>query len=567
MKSISGKNWEELKFDNRILEKTKINYNLNYIQAKLILSRNFTDEEIYSIHNDVNFINPFTKSKDFLLACDLLKNHIDKKDKILIIGDYDVDGCISTSLMVNFLNKNNSKVNYYIPDRFKDGYGANKKLLKNLLNLYNPKLIIFLDCGSASNEGIEYIKSQRISSIIIDHHNVNKPYPLSDIFINPKKICEYKKYDYLCTVFLTYLFIDLYIKKNHLKIIISEEEIYVLLGTVADVMPMRGINRILALRVLKNFDINKNFIFKYLFKTIKHKRKLTIDDLGYQIAPIINAAGRIENANLVVELFTNNSDKRRIQLMNKILNLNNKRKLLEKRFFKNLNFANLDRIKGILFIFKKSIPEGIIGIIASKIKSYYNRPCIVFTNSHDIVKGSARSTTDFNIGVYIQQALDKNIILSGGGHNLAAGITTNKHNLNLLTEFLNNHFKKKDYLNKNFFVSKILVSSINKDFFDEINLLGPFGNRNSNPIFLIEKIKIIKPKIINEKFISCFVEKNKKMIKAISFYHLNTKISYEILNSKSNFDIFVKIKQNQWNNKTTIELEIIDLIKDIKKLD
>ncbi len=272
MESISGQNWEELKINNRVLEKTKIDHSLSDIQAKLVISRNFTEEEIYTINHEVNFVNPFTKSRDFLLACDLLFNHIKKKNKILVIGDYDVDGCISTSLMVNFLTKNNLKVNYYIPDRFKDGYGASEKLLKKLLNTYEPKLIIFLDCGSTSNNAINFIKSKNISSLIIDHHNTNKPYPLSDVFINPKKDCEYRKYDYLCTVFLTYLFIDLYIKKNNLKILISKEEIFVLLATVADVMPMRGINRILALRVLKNFDINKNFIFSSLFKILNQKK-------------------------------------------------------------------------------------------------------------------------------------------------------------------------------------------------------------------------------------------------------------------------------------------------------
>ncbi len=239
--------------------------------------------------------------------------------------------------------------------------------------------------------------------------------------------------------------------------------------------------------------------------------------------------------------------------------------MLEKRFFKGFKFSNLYNEEGIIFIYQKNIPEGIIGIIASRIKYFFNKPCIVLTNSKNIIKGSARSTLDFNIGAYIQKAFEEKIILAGGGHNLAAGITLSKSNIDLFKRFINNLYKKKNCLNKNFFVSRILLDSINKNFFENINLIGPFGNMNSNPIFLIEQIKILKAKIINERFISCFIKKNKKMIKAISFNHLNTKISYEILNSKSNFDIFVKIKQNQWNNKTKIELEIIDLIKNINK--
>ena len=203
MKSISGKNWEELISNQRLIEKAKIDHNLNDIQAKLVVSRNFSDDEIYSINNRVNFKNPFLRTEDFLSGCSLLKRHIVKKNNLLVIGDYDVDGCISTSLMVEFLKDNNAKVNFYIPDRIKDGYGANRKLIINLIKHYRPKLIIFLDCGSNSYDALKYIKSKNISSLVIDHHNTNKPYPLAEVFINPKKDNNYKKFSYFCSAFLT----------------------------------------------------------------------------------------------------------------------------------------------------------------------------------------------------------------------------------------------------------------------------------------------------------------------------------------------------------------------------
>ena len=187
MKSISGKNWEELKSSDRLIQKAKIDHNFTDIQAKIIISRNFTHEEIFSINNNVNINNPFAKSSDFLSAIKLMKKYIINKSSILVIGDYDVDGCLSTSLMVNFLRKNNYKVNYFIPDRFKDGYGVSEKLIKKLTKLYKPQLIIFLDCGSSSYNALKFIKLNKIGSLIIDHHNTQKPYPISDVFINPKK--------------------------------------------------------------------------------------------------------------------------------------------------------------------------------------------------------------------------------------------------------------------------------------------------------------------------------------------------------------------------------------------
>ncbi len=565
MKSVSGKYWEEIKTIKRLTEKIKIDHKLNDIQAKIVNSRNFTEEEIFSINNNINLSNPFLKNEDFLYGCKILKNQISKKNKILVVGDYDVDGCTSTALMVRFLKENNANVNYYIPNRFQDGYGASINLIIRLINIYNPKSIIFLDCGSTSNDVMKYLRIKKVSSIIIDHHNLKKPFPLSDTLINPKKKNKYEKFDYLCTAFLTFFFIDTYIKINQLKISIEKELIYVTLATVADVMPIRGYNRILALNVLKNFNINQNIIFTYLCKILKLKNRLNLDNLAYLIAPIFNAPGRLDDANQIVEMLITKSSKRKIQILKHIYQLNIKRKFFEKEILKDFNFENLHKQEGILFIYKPNIQEGIIGIIASRMKEYFNRPCIVFTNSDNFIKGSARSTLNFNIGEYIQKALDKKILISGGGHNLAAGITLSKSKMDIFKDYINYHYNEKCFFTENFYFSKILLRSINKDFYNNIKMLGPFGSQNSDPIFLIEQVKIVNSKIIKEKFIQCFVKKNNKMIKAMSFSHLNTKISYEILNSKNTMDILIKIKDNNWNNRTTIELEIVDIISYINK--
>ena len=187
MISVSGKNWEEEYANKRIIEKIKIDHSLNDIQAKIILSRNYSKEEIYLIKNKIELKNPFHSTKDFLLACELLKKNLKNQNKILIIGDYDVDGCMSTSLLVNFLKEKNAKVDYFIPDRFKDGYGASKDLVIKLIKQFDPKLIIFLDCGSSSYEATKYIKTKKIQTLIIDHHTTKNPYPEVNVFINPKK--------------------------------------------------------------------------------------------------------------------------------------------------------------------------------------------------------------------------------------------------------------------------------------------------------------------------------------------------------------------------------------------
>jgi single-stranded-DNA-specific exonuclease len=566
MISVSGKNWEELYTNKRLVEKIKIDHGLNDIQSKIILSRNYTSEEIYLIRNQIDLKNPFYNTKDFLQGCELLNKNLNRQNKILIIGDYDVDGCMSTSLLVNFLKQKNSRVNYFIPDRFKDGYGASKELIIRLIKQFDPNLVIFLDCGSNSYDAIKYIKTKKIESLIIDHHNTKNPYPETDVFINPKKKVEYNNFDYLCTTFLTYLFIDLYIKLNdEKKISLENELIYVLLATVADVMPIRGINKILSKQILSKFDSNKNFIIKNILKYMNIKKKLELYELGYKVAPLINAAGRLSNANQIVELFTTDSNNRVLEILENICKLNDERKLIERKIIDDLELEKFNDENGILFIYKPNLHEGLIGIIASRIKDYFNKPCVVLTNSNNILKGSARSTEDFNIGELIQKTCQLGITLSGGGHNLAAGLSLEKSKLNILKKFINKLYNYRNIKTKNFYTSVVSLKSINDQFAKSIYLLGPFGNKNQSPIFLIQDVKFIKKTLIKNLYISCFIQKNSKMIKSVSFNHLNSKINYEILNSNNSYDVLVKIKPNKLKNKSTIELEIIDLIKNVNK--
>ena len=561
MKSISGKNWEELSVNKQLVEKIKIDHALNNVQAKLVLSRNYSKEEIFLIKNKIPLNNPFLKTKDFLSGIELLQNCIINNEKILIIGDYDVDGCVSTSLMVNFFKKNNVNFTYYIPDRFKDGYGASKKLIEKLIKKYTFGLIIFLDCGSNSNEAVTYLNSISIKSIVIDHHNTQKPYPTCNVFINPKKDLDYKKFDYFCTAFLTYWFIDLFIKIYKFHDPLKDIQIFVLLATVADIMPMRGLNKIFAKHVIENFDINKNSVIKNIFKLLKIKKKLEIDDLGYKIAPLFNSAGRLENANQIIELLSTNSEELIIKIINRINKFNEKRKFLEKEILSKLDTKMINHQKGIIIIYKSFLHEGIIGIIASKIKDYFNKPCIVLTNSGNIIKGSARSINDFNLGACISEAVHKKILLTGGGHNLAAGLSLKKKNIEYFKKFINNFYKVKKNSFKQSYVNKISLNAINNDFIKNIDLLGPYGNKNPNPLFLLQNIRIIKSKKIKNNFFTCFVSNNKKIMKATLFQNINSDISYQLQNSNNAFDVIAKIKQNKWNNKNTLEIEIIDLIK------
>jgi single-stranded-DNA-specific exonuclease len=498
-------------------------------------------------------------SKSFLIFIKAINNN----ENICILGDYDVDGACATSLLVRYFKHINQKHFFYIPDRTEDGYGASKKLFQKLI-LKKPKLIIMVDCGSTSNEAIDYLNNHNIKSIIIDHHEINKPYPKSNVIINPKKEFINKENSFLCATALTYFFVEIIIQKTKSNFKISNFLIYVLLATICDVMPLRKINKIIAQNTINNFKIKNNLAFKHIFDQYDLKKKLTVDDLGFLIGPIINSGGRLNKSNYGVEMLSTDDLDIIKDRSNKLINLNNKRKIIEQNILDEIDFKKIENEnKQVIIYYKNNLNEGLIGIIASRLKDYFNKPSIVITKSHDKLKASARSTSSYNIGYLIKSLIDNNIIDSGGGHNMAAGFTFKKTNLKLLDDFIQNDYSKKNsnINNLNKYDMELSLSAIKIKFMNEINKLGPFGNFNSTPIFLIRNLRIIKSNIINNKHVSLIIKSDTGIsTKAICFNCLNTKIGHYLSSYKKKINIIAQIHENIWNNKKTIQLNIKDLI-------
>ena len=564
MISVSGKSWDEIKFNQRIVDKIKLENNFNDLISRLIILNNFDQEEIYSINNDLDYSNPFKNNQDFSNAIKLLDQSIINNDKIAIIGDYDVDGCISTSLFVKLLKDLNIPHFYHIPNRYTEGYGANLKLIKKILNK-KPKLIIMLDNGSNAHEAVNYLNKNKIKSIIIDHHEIYKPYPKADCIINPKKECDYNKYSYLCTAVLTFFLIEIYLKKKLFKINFSKNLYLVLMAIVSDVMPLRKINRYIAQKVLNNKKLYNEYLIKKIFEIKKIKKNVDIDDFAFLFGPIINSIGRIDDANIVIEMLSTNNISKKEKIIRNLILSNEKRKLLEADILNNnINTEEMIFKKDpIVFLYKFNFNEGIIGIIASRLKNYFNKPCVIITSSGNMYKGSCRSTSNFNIGYFIKQAIDLNIIENGGGHNLAAGFTIQKKNIHRLKKFLLLNYKKKNEIISNIYMNEISLSALNNNFTKNLYKLHPFGEGNNNPYFLITKIKILKPKTINNKYVTCYLKsKSNKIVQAISFSLLCSKITEHILYNKNEINLIVQINEKNWNNKRHQQIIIIDIISE-----
>jgi len=563
MISVSGKKWEQKKINQNIVDKLKQDFNFSDILSRLIISRKFDVDEIATINTDLDLNNVFLNNEDFNQSIKLVVKCINNNEKICILGDYDVDGSAATSLFVKFLESINHSFFYYIPNREKDGYGATKKLFQKLI-LEKPKLIIMVDCGSTSNEAIDFLNENEIKSLIIDHHEINKPFPNANSIINPKKNNGYKEYDYLCATSLSYFFLDLLIKEIKSEINISDYLIYVLLATVCDVMPLRKLNRLIALNALKNFDITKNLPLNTLFELNKKKNKININDLGYLIGPILNAGGRLGKSQYATELLSSNNDQVIKDRSTYLIKLNNKRKEIETLVLNEIDFQKIEKEnKEVIIYYNPNIKEGLIGIIAARLKDYFNRPSIVITASNELLKGSARSVYNYNIGRIIKNALDKDIIINGGGHNMAAGFTLNKANLIDFENYILEDFLKSNTVNNNIFSYESVVSSLafNQDFYNDIKKLEPFGTGNSVPTFMLRDLKIIKPMVLNNKHISAILKSQTGFsIKSISFNSINTKIGEHLLSYINNINVIGQINENIWNNKKTLQLTIRDFI-------
>ena len=563
MISITGKKWEQKKTNINSIDKLRQDHNFSEILSRLIVLRNFDQNEIYSIENELELNNVFSKNADFNRSINLVLDSINKQENICILGDYDVDGSAATSLLVRFFESLNHKFFYYIPDREKDGYGASKKLFQKLI-LKKPKLIIMVDCGSTSNEAIDFLSKNNIKSLIIDHHEINKPYPKANVIINPKKDSGYIEYDYFCATTLVYFFLELLTKKIKCKMNIEDYLIYVLLATVCDVMPLRKLNRLISSITLKRFNITKNYALNELYILCNKKNKVTISDLGYLIGPILNAGGRLGKSNFATELLSSDN----LKIVNtksiELIKLNEKRKKIETLIINEINFDKIEKDnKNVIIYYNPNINEGLIGIIAARLKDHFNKPAIVITNSNNLLKGSCRSIYNFNIGRSIKNALDNNIIINGGGHNMAAGFTIKKNKLKFFEDFILKNFSDTCISIDNVFNYDAEISSLafNKNFYNDIKKIEPFGSGNPIPTFLFKNLKIIKTTVLDNKHISLILKsKTGFLIKSISFNSVNSKIGEYLLNYKKNLNVLGQINENFWNNKNTLQLTIRDII-------
>ena len=580
--SVVGKNWIQKEFDLDEIKFIKENFFLDEIVAKLLSIRKIKREEINfflnpSIKNSLP--NPYSLN-DMQKAIDRTISCIVSNEKVGIFGDYDVDGATSTAILGNYFRSLNLPYEIYIPDRQKEGFGPNEKGFDYLIE-NGSKLIFTVDCGTLSYLPIEYANTKKIDVIVIDHHQSEINLPKAHSIVNPNRFDDRSDLNYLCAAGVCFMFLvalNKRLRENNWFInkSINEPDLLnfldlVSLGTICDVVPLINLNRAFVNQGLKVVNQKKNLGLKTLIEISEIENNLTTYHLGYVLGPRINAGGRVGKSTHGAKLLLNNDSKDAFKISSELNNYNKERQLLEKELLKDI----MDKDYGltdepVIVLHGENWHEGIIGIIAARIKEKYNKPTFIISTKSGLAKGSARSIYGFDIGTAVIAAVQNKILVRGGGHKMAAGFTLDTDNINEFKNFLIRKFKSINInleSKKNiFYDTEISPSAINIDFYDKINVLSPFGSGNPEPKFVIKNVRPLNSKIVGEKHIkSVFEGSDSSVFKTITFNCVDNELgSYLLKKNIKNFNILGKLSLNEWRGQKNVEF-IIDDISVIKE--
>ena len=544
--SVSGKNWISKEFNSDEIIFLKTNYFLDEIVAKLLSIRKIKKEEIkFFLDPSIKNIlpNPFIL-KDMDKAIERTITTVLKKEKVGIFGDYDVDGATSTAILGQYFKLLNIDYEIYIPDRKNEGFGPNEKAFLEFINL-GVNLIFTVDCGTLSFVPINFAKKKGIDVIILDHHQSEIKLPNAHAIVNPNRFDDRSELNYLCAAGVCFLFLIALNKKlrdqNWFKLnSISEPDLLnildlVSLGTVCDVVPLVGLNRAIVHQGLKVLKKKKNLGLKTLIEINNIENNITTYHLGYVLGPRINAGGRVGKSTHGANLLLNKSPQETFKIASELNNYNKERQILESELLnKILNTDLQTNLDPVIILHGENWHEGIIGIIAARVKEKYNKPAIIISTTSGLGKGSARSIYGFDIGSVVIGAVQNDILVKGGGHKMAAGFTINMTKIDQFKEFV---FKKFRSVNMNleekknyYFDAEISPSAVNIDFFEKVNMLAPFGSGNIEPRFVIQNLKVLNSKIVGEKHIkSILLGSDSTTLKTISFNSVESELGAYLL--------------------------------------
>ncbi len=561
------KRWNILKADESKVESLQQSLKINKTICNILAERDIDDFEKAKqyFRPQLTGLHDAWLMKDMDMAVRRITAAFEKKEKILVFGDYDVDGTTSVACMYQFLCKiyDTFLLDFYIPHRYREGYGVSKMGI-DFAKENNFTLIISLDCGIKSVDLIAYAKTLGIDFIICDHHLPDDIIPDAAAILNPKqKDCNYP-YKELCGCGVGFKLITAL--AQHFNI---EEEHYhcyldlVATAIAADIVPMTGENRIMAFYGLEKINSNPNPGIKALIHLGGIQKKLSINNVVFVIAPRVNAAGRMDDARKAVQLFIEPEYNKALAFAEMLHSDNSDRKEADSSITEEA-LAIIDADEKLIHkkttvVFKNHWHKGVVGIVASRMIEKYYRPTVVLTQSDEVAAGSARSVPGFNLYEAIHAC--REYLLGYGGHFAAAGMSLLPENVEafankfeaVVSATIEDHLLIPEII----IDTEILFSNLNQSFYNIICQMEPFGPENMRPVFIAKKVTDTGySKIVKDLHIRFIIKQDNFTFTGIGF---NMAEKFHLLQMQKPVDIVFTIDENEWNGNTTLQLKVIDL--------
>ena len=556
--SFQGAEWQSAyskQNEDEIFQLAQKN-NISTHLSKLLINRN--------IKSISKFIN--SKLKENLSISKIVKlSNLDKsisffekvksEKKISIFSDYDVDGACAAAICKKFLSQFDIEVNVYIPNRLNEGYGLNQIAIDQIMTF--SQNILVLDCGSNNIKEQEYIINKGGKIMIIDHHECEVFFDQA-IVVNPKTPKDQSDLDDLCATALTFL-VMVYLKHENVfpNVDVLQYLDLVALATICDLVPLSDINRSFVkqgLKVINSDTVNKGI--QTLINQSKIKQKISEYHLGYILGPRINAGGRMGESLLGFNILSSDNIHQALQLAQIIESHNQNRQSIQAKIVKSINLQESED-KSINFFFDKKWHIGIVGIIAGRLMRLNNKPSFVMTSSNDFVVGSGRSLGEKNIGQLMMIAAEKGIIIKGGGHAKACGFTLREDQIPEFKNYLYEETKNISISNKKYYESTIDLNVINEQLLNDLDLLSPFGQKNPEPIFRAENVKIDILQIFKNKHAKLKIFDDLNFECEGVFFDIVSEDLKFYIDKKTNFDCYFKVKKDTYSNKTVMHIEDI----------
>jgi len=556
------KNWNILESNNTVVSKLSKALNVSEIVAHLLVLRGITTfEEAKSFFRpEISHLHDPFLMKNMQKAVDKIQAVIANGEKVLVYGDYDVDGTTSVAMMYSFLKKKVKGIEYYIPCRYDEGYGISLKGI-DYAKENDFSLIIALDCGIRAVNQVDYANEKGVDFIICDHHNPAEKVPEAVAILNPKQTgCNYP-YKQLSGCGVGFKLIQAFSQQNNIDF--SEIMEYLDLLTVsigADIVPMTGENRVFCFYGLQQINKTPRVGLKALMEIANKTKDVTITDVVFGVAPRINAAGRIEHAKKAVEILVETDYAKAKLFADKIEENNTKRKGLDKSITKEA-LEMIDVKKKSTVVHSENWHKGVVGIVASRLIENYYKPTIVLAEKDGILTGSARSVHDFDL--YSAIAKCEHLCEKFGGHKYAAGLSIKKENLPQFIDAFEKAVSEsitEDQLTTKINIDKVIdIDAVDDKLYRIIKQFAPFGPKNLSPIFVSKGVidNGYGKQIGEDKtHLRINAKRDKGAIAGIGF---GMGDYFEIIKDNQTFDVCYSIDENVWNGKKSLQLRIRDI--------